>query len=331
MTAVSKMVHIDPHVHMRDWNESNKATIRSVMDLARSQGVVASIEMPNTNPPITTEKLVAARLEKAREEGVSEGHYIFIGVTRYTNQIKKAAKIAETNPKVVGIKLFAGKSVGNLAVSDENDQKRVYKVLAKEGYEGPVVVHCEKESRFQMGWWIPEQPYTWDLARPPSAEVESVSDQIKFAREARFKGHIHVAHITVPEAVRLVDEAKAELSISSGATPHHLTLSTDDMLNSEGLKYKVNPPIRIIRHVRALQELLRTGKIDVIETDHAPHLPEEKTYDPERPIDFYKSGIPSLNSYKQFLENLMTQGFTEDGIRALTYTNVKNIFTKVAE
>ena len=39
----------------------------------------------------------------------------------------------------------------------------------------------------------------------------------------------------------------------------------------------MNPPIREPGHQEPLWEALRTGVVDMIATDHAPHLPEEKT------------------------------------------------------
>ncbi len=325
------MKHIDPHVHCRDWEQSYKATIRSVTETARSQGIVAFVDMPNTSPSITNEELVKRRLDTARKEGCLEGYYLYIGVTNDPSQIKEAARIAETNPRVAGIKMFAGRSTGSLAITDEKAQAQVYRVLSDAGYEGVLAVHCEKESLFKPELWDPSRPYTWNLARPPEAEVESVRDQIRFAAEAGMGAHLHILHVTVPEAVKLISDARGAMKISCGVTPHHLTISTDEMQDASGLVYKVNPPIREPGYTEELVRLLREGKIDWIETDHAPHAPAEKVYDPSKSPTQYMSGIPSMNSYSLFLKSLSKQGFTHDKIERLTYSNIKNVIRKITE
>ena len=104
--------HIDPHVHCRDWDQTYKATIKSTMQLAKSQGVVAIIDMPNTSPAITTEELVNKRIETAELEGCLDGYYLNISLTKNPNQIRNAVRVVDRNPKVAGMKLFACKSVG---------------------------------------------------------------------------------------------------------------------------------------------------------------------------------------------------------------------------
>jgi len=329
--APGKRVHIDPHVHCRDWDLAYKATIKSVMDIAKSQGVVAIGDMPNTSPAITTEELVNKRLQTAMDEGCIDGYYLYIGVTSNPAQIREAVDVIDRNPKVLGMKFQTGRSVGQLQISTEEGQRMVHKTLAEIGYTGVVAMHCEKESMYKEELWDPQRPYTWNSARPPQSEVESVSDQISFAKEYGLKAHLHVCHISVPESVMLVDRARGSIRISCGATPHHLALSTEDMQNPEDVVYKVNPPIRDPKDVIGLRMLLKQGKIDIIETDHAPHSPQEKEYSKDKPKDSYMSGIQSLNSYSSFIESLLDDGFSEDQIKLLTYDNVKKIFTKIKE
>jgi dihydroorotase len=331
MPETPRIKHIDPHVHCRDWGESAKSTIREVMQLAKSQGIVAIIDMPNTKPPITTAALVERRLLTAKDEGCLGGYYLFIGATSDPRQLIEASQVATSNPKVVGIKMYAGRSVGDLAVIGEAEQRRAFQALADAGYKGVLAVHCEKEGLARPELWIPGQPDTWNLAKPPEMEVEAVRDQIRFARETGFQGHLHICHISTPEAVKLVDGARGHMNISCGVTPHHLTLSTQDMQTAEGIKLKVNPPLRDRKAVSELMKLLETGKIDWIETDHAPHTKEEKTYDPGKPKDFFMSGIRSLEGYAEFLQGLTHQGFTDRQIEELTYSNIKRVFTKITE
>jgi dihydroorotase len=313
-----KLKHIDPHVHCRDWNQAYKATIQSVVELARQQNVCAIFDMPNTNPPIVTKKLVEKRVQTAKEAKCLDSYFLYIGATKNSKQIREAATLVKNHPKVIGIKMFAGRSVGDLGILNEQDQVRVYKALSEANYDGVLAVHCEKE-KFFTDLWDPENPWTWNLTRPPKAETESLKDQIKFAKEAKFTGILHICHVSVPKSVDIIHKENS-INITCGVTPHHITYSIRDMIGSEGLKYKVNPPLRDHSFTKLLRDALRQGKIDWIETDHAPHTEKEKKQAP------YLSGIQSLKNYSTFLTNLMNDGFSEAQISDLTFTNIKNTF-----
>jgi dihydroorotase len=355
--------HIDVHVHCRDWGETNKATIGEVTKLARSQGVVAIGDMPNTKlieeellrlpeirhfSPVTrrtliqqvrefkgsivSRELVDLRLKTAEEQGSLDGYYLHIGATKYEGQLVDAAKVATENPRVLGIKDYYGKTTGSLQITERQDQENIFRILTRAGYKGVVTVHCEKEIRGRPELLIPEMPATWNKAKPPAMETEAVMDIIEIAKETRFKGHIHIAHTSTPGAVWQVYNEKCQgMRISCGVTPHHLTLSTDDMQTPEGIKYKVNPPIRERDTLNELIWLLRAAKIDIIETDHAPHLSVEKSYHPSKPSTLYMSGIRSLDSYSNFLNGLISSGLTGEFIHTLTYVNPKKIFSKITE
>jgi dihydroorotase len=323
--------HIDPHVHCRDWAEARKSTIAEVMKLARSQGIVAIIDMPNTKPSIISQELVESRLRTAEAQGCLEGYYIHMGLTADPKQVAEAIHVFKTNERVVGMKLYAGRTTGELEVLRFRDQMMIFRVAREMGYTGVISVHCEEESFARPALWVPTQPYTWNKAKPPEMEIESVRNMIKFAQAADFMGYLHICHTSTPEAVELVNDAKKHMRISCGVTPHHLTLSTDDMRSPDGIRYKVNPPIRDRQTVIKLNELLREGKIDWIETDHAPHMPAEKTYNPAKPDGAYMSGIRSLEGYASFLEKLVKDGISLERIEELTYTNIKNVFTKIVE
>ncbi|MGD0729281.1 MAG: hypothetical protein ABR981_04355 [Candidatus Micrarchaeaceae archaeon] len=355
--------HIDVHVHCRDWGETHKATIREVMQLARSQGIVAIGDMPNTkmtveqllglpemkNYPthfiqkliqqvmgfkggIVTSELVDLRLKTAEREGSLDGYYLHIGATKYELQIVEAAKVATENPRVLGIKDFYGKSTNNLSILEMDEQKHMFQILTREGYGGVVTLHCEKEELARPGLWNPRIPASWNEAKPPIMELFGVLDIIQIVRETGFKGHVHIAHISTPQSVEFVYEAKKSgMRISCGTTPHHNTFSTEDMQSPEGMKYKVNPPIRYKYMMLELRQQLRDGKIDIIETDNAPHTPQEKTYDPSKPNEFFMSGIRSLDNYSTFIQGLFSEGVTTEQIEKLTYLNVKKIFPKIVQ
>ena len=76
--------------------------------------------------------------------------------------------------------------------------------------------------------------------------------------------------------MQAVEQAKAAgVRVSAEVTPHHLTL-TDDVVRTLDSRFKMNPPLRSEGDRRALVEALRSGVIDCVATDHAPHARHEK-------------------------------------------------------
>ncbi|MBI1971877.1 MAG: dihydroorotase [Candidatus Aenigmarchaeota archaeon] len=312
-------MRIDPHVHCRDWKQSYKATILDVVSLAKTNGVDIVFDMPNTDPPIISAELVEKRLATADEEGCSDNYRMYMGVTKDPKQIMEAVDVIRNNKRVIGMKMYAGRSVGDISVVNEEDQAVVYKTLAAAGYKGVLAVHCEKESLFRMDLWNPARPETWNHARPNAAEAESVKDQIRLAKQAGFEGTVYVCHTSTPEAVEIINGARKEMKIVCGVTPHHLLYCEDDV-SKQGLMLKVNPPIRDVKTRDGLMKALKEGKIDWIETDHAPHAMQEKLNPP------YMSGIRSLELYQELLDTLRQEGFDEGQINDITFNNIARAF-----
>jgi dihydroorotase len=116
------------------------------------------------------------------------------------------------------------------------------------------------------------------------------------ARDAALAGYeggrIHVQHLSAAESVEAVEAAKrAGVAISCEATPHHLTL-TDEAVRSLDARFKMNPPLRSEPDRKALVEGLRSGVIDCVATDHAPHSPDEK----ELPFEEAAMGVTGLET-----------------------------------
>ncbi len=313
---------IDPHVHCRDGKQSYKETIEHVFRLADAQGVETIFDMPNTEPPILEEADVDARLRLVPEQAA--GRYrLYMGVTPDESQLHRAAKLAEDRREVVGLKMYAGQSVGNLTVESEPEQRRAYQVLADAGYSGVLAVHCEKLRHSDANRFDPARPYTHCLARPPEAELASIKDQVSFAVAAGFKGILHICHVSTPAAVAAVRAARASLKITCGVTPHHLLWNAARLKSPEGLIYKTNPPLRDSSDHIELRACLKNGEIDWIESDHAPHAMVEKLFSP------YMSGFPSLMLYRSLIEEVLPLwGISKDNIRAMTFDNIRNIFTE---
>lgn len=315
-------MRIDPHVHFRDEEQSYKETIKHGLLVATEQEVDIVFDMPNTAKPILTTNDVKRRLSFVPKKD-KKRYFLYLGATVSERQLKEAIALVKNKREVIGIKMFAGRSTGDLAIVTEADQRKIYSILTKNNYQGVLAVHCEKE-KFIKDIFNFSHPYSHSLARPKKAEIESVKDQIKFAREFNFQGNLHICHITCLEAVRLVEKARTKIKITCAVTPHHLFWDNSMLKRQNGLLYKTNPPLRNKREVAGLRRLLKQGKIDWIETDHAPHAIGEKLYQD------YHSGYPSLYLYKKCVKELLPQlGLTKKQIDDLTFNNIIKIFERI--
>jgi dihydroorotase len=128
------------------------------------------------------------------------------------------------------------------------------------------------------------------------AGIPSVSESTMVSRDCALadyeEGRIHVQHVSARETVTVIERAKAEgTRVSCEATPHHLLLS-DEAVRSLDTNLKMNPPLRSERDRQALIEGLRSGAIDCVATDHAPHAREEK----EQPFELAPMGVTGLET-----------------------------------
>ena len=311
---------IDAHVHLRDFNQSEKETIEHGLKVAKIAGFQRVFDMPNSNPTLTSKDVVLERLalasESVRKHKVA--YHLYMGLTNDEEQIKEAVNTYfMLFPLVVGLKMFLGQSTGNMGIVSYSDQEKVVKCLTNAGYDGVLTVHAEKESLMKSDLYIKGRGETHSLARPNEAEIESISDIIKIVKETGFKGKLHIAHISTKDGVEKVLNARKEgLEVYMGATPHHALLNINDAKNNPLLK--VNPPLRSEEDRAFIYECLLNGLIDSIESDHAPHTLENK--------ENGASGLPGFGSMLVLLNKLKSDGVSEEKLKALFGTNVLKEF-----
>ena len=308
----------DPHVHLRDWNQSSKETIVHGMLTGAKAGFDVFFDMPNCNPPLTDRETIEKRIllgQKAEQELKTQGfdvHYhVYCGITEDSNQIREMVRAYnDLFPMVCGMKMFASQSTGNMGIIDPEAQEIVYRTLAEENYRGVIAVHCEKESLFR-----PEEK-AHSMKRPPESEEASVMDQIRFAEEAGFKGTLHIAHISTAGALEAVREARKRsiIRITCGATPHHILLN----IENESAIVKMNPPLRDEENRKAIWDALFDGTIDWIESDHAPHTLADK--------ENGASGLPGFEGMLMAIRKLREAGITEQRLSELLCTNSLKAF-----
>ena len=262
---------IDDHVHFREPGLTNKADIASESRAAAAGGVTSYMEMPNTKPQTTTIAALKEKYAIAAKESIVNYSFYF-GATN-----DNCDQFARLNPKkVCGIKLFMGSSTGNMLVDQKEQLEKIFATA-----QLPVAVHCEDsaiiaENTKKVIAEAGENPdVTYHpVIRSSEACYRSTKSAVELAR--KFGTKLHIMHISTKEELQLLSNLPLdEKSITAEVTPAHLTFCSDDYARL-GTKIKCNPAIKGAEERKALQEALANGFIDVVGTDHAPHLPEDK-------------------------------------------------------
>ena len=314
---------IDVHVHFRDGVQQEKETIKHGFAVAHKAGILSCFDMPNTVPPLTTKEAIMNRLEMGQKavETINKNaiYRAYAGLTLESGQIEKMVALhRELFPRLVGFKMFAGHSTGNMGIIEKEQQQVVYEKLAQCGYRGVIAVHCEKTSLMREELFDLKMARTHSIARPPIAEVESIKDQIELIERTHFEGHLHICHISTKEGIELVKNAKArKMRISCGATAHHALLNTESY-DKLGLLVKMNPPLRDEKDRQSVFEGLLLGNVDWIESDHAPHTLKDK--------EGGASGIPGFAGTLLLIKALRNAGIDEKSLTSLCGGNANRVF-----
>lgn len=257
---------IDLHVHLREPGFEYKETIETGSKAAARGGVTSICPMPNTKPVIDSPESVKDLLKRA---GCSPVHILPIGACTIGQEGKELADIE--GMKDAGIVALSedGKSVMDSALF-----RKSLKEAAR--LDLPMFSHCEDKALVEGGVMNKGQK-SEELGLPGitnSVEDVIVARDIIMSKEAG--NRLHLCHCSTADSVVLVEMAKKQgLPVSAEVCPHHFTMSDDEITEDNG-RFKMNPPLRNRADVDALKEGLKTGIMEVISTDHAPHGKEEK-------------------------------------------------------
>ena len=264
---------IDDHVHFREPGYEYNADIESESRTAAAGGVTSYMEMPNTNPPTTTLELLDEKFELARQK--SRVNYSFYFGATNTN----VDALRQLDPhRVPGVKVFMGSSTGNLLVDDDSAMRQLFEKSPLR-----IVAHCEDNNVIARNIKAFKKRYKGQNDFPVryhsririvEACYEASSKAVAMAKATGAR--LHVAHVSSAHELSLF-EAKPleEKQITAEVCIAHLMFTTEDY-DWLGTRIKCNPSVKTPEDQAALYEALLNGKIDVVATDHAPHLLNEK-------------------------------------------------------
>lgn len=269
---------VDLHVHLREPGFTHKETIKTGSLAAAKGGFTTICAMPNTEPTIDTVESLISLNRLINKDAII--NILPIGAISKKRSGRKIAPLSSMHKN------------GIVALSDDgdhlDDESIMIEAMRKsKSMSIPISQHCEDHSLILNGHlhegWVSDR--LGIKGRPREAENNMVRRDIAIAE--KFGGHLHIAHISTKESVKLVEKAKkSNLTITAEVTPHHLDLTHESIGISDidtkipktlfNTNMKVNPPLREKEDIEACIQGLNNDTIDAIATDHAPHSSAEK-------------------------------------------------------
>jgi dihydroorotase len=274
---------VDPHVHLRTPGREDEEDIETGTRAAAAGGYCQILAMPNTDPVVDSASIVQSLRERAREEArIPTGFTAAITRGQSGSELTEMAELAESGAAAFTDDGLPVRSAGVLR------QALQYQRLA-----GRTIALHEEDPSLSGDGVMHEGPISALLGL---AGIPSVSESTMIARDCALAayegGRIHIQHLSARESIEAIATAKqAGVQVTCEATPHHLCL-TDEAVRSLDANFKMNPPLRAESDRQALIEALRSGVVDCVATDHAPHSREEK----EQPFEVAPMGVTGLET-----------------------------------
>jgi dihydroorotase len=272
---------IDTQVHFREPGSTDAEDLESGSRAAVLGGVTSLFEMPNTNPPTSDLIEFDKKLQLAKDRMHSNYAFYFGATPDNVDQLSKLKNLKGC----CGVKLFAGSSTGKLLVDKEAD---IEKVISNS--DRIVSIHSEDEEilKLRKKFIVKGDVHSHPEWRNSECAISSTRKVVKIAE--RYNKQIHILHVSTKEEVDFLAMHKKNVTFET--TPQHLTLYAPDCYDKLGTYAQMNPPIRGKDHYERLWVAIKNDLVDVLGSDHAPHLKENK--DKEYPNS--PSGMPGVQT-----------------------------------
>ena len=264
---------IDDQVHFREPGYTHKGTISSESRAAVAGGVTSFMDMPNTNPQTTSLADLEWKFRRAEETSVANYSFFFGGTNSNFSEISKLDK-----SRIPGIKLFLGSSTGDMLVDKEETLRRFFGET-----DLLIAVHAESEAVIQRNKTYYINRYGEDALdisfhsriRNEEACYESSANAVALALALGTR--LHLLHLSTEKELGLLNMSESIRSkkITAETCVHFLWFTEEDYAVC-GNRIKWNPSIKTANDREALREAINENRIDIVATDHAPHLLSEK-------------------------------------------------------
>ncbi len=287
---------VDPHVHLRTPGREDEEDLESGTRAAAAGGFCCVLAMPNTEPVVDNAAVLRSLQQRAAVEAV-----VPVGFLAAITRGQHGSELTEMVE--LGREGAVGFTDDGVPVADA---RRLRQAFQYQRLCGGVLALHEEDPSLSADGVMHEGAVSALLGL---AGIPSISESTAIERDAGIaryeRGRLHILHLSAAESVAAVERAKqAGVEITCEVTPHHLTL-TDVAVRELDPRFKMNPPLRSEADRTALIEGLRSGVIDCIATDHAPHSREEK----EAPFEQAPMGVTGLETaFAAIYTNLVQPG-----------------------
>lgn len=311
---------IDDQVHFREPGLTHKANIYTESKAAVAGGVTSFMEMPNTIPNALTIDLLEDKYNIAAQTSLAN-YSFFMGVSN-TNA-EEVLKVNKLKTDICGVKIFMGASTGNMLVDNYGTLEKIFRET-----ELLIATHCEDEKIIKENYQrLKNEKGTLSasdhpLIRDENACYESSLSAIQLAK--KYDSRLHILHISTEKELQLFGNMfpLKEKRITAEVCVHHLHFTADDY-ERLGYRIKCNPAIKAPHNKEALWKALLDDRLDIIATDHAPHLLSEKEGDYEHAhaglplvqhplllmLHYYKQGSISLEKIVEKMSHAVADCF----------------------
>ena len=256
---------VDVHAHWRTPGREDEETIETGSASAAAGGFTSVVMMPNTDPIVDTPVVVGGLIRRVERE------------SRVRARLSAALHAGLKGERLTEMRLL--KEAGAFCVSDDGLGTASAGVLRNGMLYArsaglPLILHCEDHT---LATGVVHDGVAASLAGLPGspASAEDVATATALVLAAETGAKTHITHVSTALSAALVRFFKDRADVTADTTPHHLTLTDDLVSTLEGL-YRVNPPLRPDLDRDGVGEALRSGVLDFVATDHAPHASEEK-------------------------------------------------------
>lgn len=264
---------IDDQVHFREPGLEHKATIETESRAAVAGGTTSFMDMPNTKPTTTTLEAWQWKMQRAAETSWANYSFFFGGTNDNADELRRIDR-----RHTPGLKLFLGSSTGNMLVDNRATLERIFgetDLLIATHCESEAIILANREHYLSL---VPHDKldiHYHALIRSAEACYRSSAEAVELA--TRLGSRLHILHVSTERELSFFsnDRPTAQKQITAEACVHHLIFSEEDF-DRLGNRIKWNPAIKTLADREALRRAVRTGLIDIVATDHAPHLISEK-------------------------------------------------------
>jgi dihydroorotase len=307
---------IDDQVHFREPGLTHKADIAHESRACAAGGITSFMEMPNTKPPALDSASLEAKYARAAETS-AVNYAFYLGASNDNLEAIRAL-----DPKAApGIKVFMGASTGNMLVDDPHVLDGIFREAPT-----PIITHCEDtpmidalhaKAREKYGENIPAREHP--LIRSREACIKSTRLAISLAQ--KHGSRLHVLHISTADELALFQPGPIEGKRITAETCVHFLHFSDEDYERLGFLIKCNPAIKTAADREAIIKALAESRLDVLATDHAPHLLDEKA----QSYDKAPSGLPLVQFALQAALQRVFEGqlTLERTVEAVTHAPAK--------